>query len=161
MRENVFAREMAQSFKYLFPDNLYIKIPDSYGMQRFTTVKYIDAIFFRTGKFYALEYKQVRDAGPFQKDKLNPIQRKTLEQVQNDGGAAYIIINYRFGKGKQRIDVALVLKYDEFKQLETKVNRKSIPFNTLKENSVNMKYKYIKESGKSLKVWKLEEIIAF
>ena len=161
MKEKVFQLEIAKSFKYLYPKGVYIKIPDSYGNACFSAVKYIDAIFFYKKKFYGLEYKQIREPKAFPKNQLNDVQRETLANISANDGFAYVVINYRFGRGKTRTDVAIFLSYDEFVGLEAKFQkRKSIPYKAVMGYGVKIEYTRVKDSDNSLKIWNLQEFLA-
>jgi len=154
MHESDFAREIKQSINYLFPDAMYIKIPDSIG-SRFNTLKYIDAILFFNKKLYSFEYKQHKSHRAFPLSKIRPIQEEYLQKTKNNQGAAYFVFNVRYKEAK-RVDIAIFIDIDRWNILKQELgSRKSIPLDILVNAGITISYECI--DGK--KIWQVDRVI--
>lgn len=132
MKESVFAQEMKASFERLSA-TFYMKIPDSYGMQRFASVKHFDAFMIRLGRFVALEYKLVHGKKSFPFNRVRQSQIDSLLKIHKAGGDSYIVVNFR----EKGYNIVLALRIDEFIRLQEeyeKLGRKSIPWKHIEKS---------------------------
>lgn len=104
-----------------------MKIPDSYGMNRFASIKFFDALAVCQSKFFAMEYKMVKGKQAFAFSRVRDIQEATLWNIHLGGGNGYILINFR--EGKFNIVVCLhIVDYLYLKKMYNAIGRKSIPW---------------------------------
>lgn len=147
-KESTFANEIKRSFDRISKQEplFYLKIPDSFGMERFTSVKFFDAFVVNKSNFIAIEYKLVKGTTSFSFNRVREIQEAALWSINEAGGISYIIINYR----KQKFNVAFAFyihDYLNIKEIYLKQGRKSIPWKDLeqqmKQDLLNTKNKII------------------
>ena len=126
MKESVFATEMRKAF--LKHTKFYMKIPDSYGMQRFATVKNFDAFSVISSTPYAIEYKMQKKKGSFSFNRVRDIQVQSLKNFWESGGQALIIINFRWEKFNKVLVITIEDYIDIVEYYQEECNRKSIPW---------------------------------
>lgn len=131
MKESIFASEMRKSFLKHTP--FYLKIPDSYGMDRFSTVKNFDALSIVAGTPYAIEYKLQKKKGSFPFSRLRDIQIDSLYNVYKAGGQGLIIINFRWAGFNKALAIDIVDFKDMIEYYTKDLNRKSIPWSEIGE----------------------------
>ena len=91
--------------------------------------KPFDLILSLNKKHKAIELKSHTKHTAWSLNKVEPHQVEGLQRAQNNGYGAYIIVNVRFGLGKQRVNFARVFSLREYKKLvrrSEKGGRKSI-----------------------------------
>jgi penicillin-binding protein-related factor A (putative recombinase) len=154
--EQIFQGEIKQSLEKLYPGNSwYYKIPDmpvfSGNKARFTPKKPFDLIFGILGWGFAVETKvhKKNTAWPF--SSVSEHQIKGLLDANKAGLTPIIMLNWRVGRGKERINKIITIHIESFIELKNTSKRKS------------MSYKYIEkfpqmEWNKKEKYWDIDII---
>lgn len=147
MKESNFANEIKKSCQQF--KCFYYKIPDAYGMARFSPPKPFDAFVVYDGKYFAFEYKMMKSQTAFPFNKVRPHQISNLLEVKKAGGYSFIIINYRM----KHYNKAFYISIKDFVKFQKTIGkqRKSIPFDIIKECSEIYKYK----------LWRVQEFLDF
>lgn len=109
MKEKDFASKIGKELK---KSGFYMKIPDSYGMDRFIPIKNFDAMYLDNSVFCAIEYK-VEKGLSFNIDRLRASQVAALSSVKKSGGLAFILVYV------ERSDIAILWDIDEFINIST------------------------------------------
>lgn len=135
MKESVFANEIKTACELL--GGFFCKIPDSAVQSRFIPQKPFDSFCLYNGSMVAMEFKMVKTKLSFPFEKVKPHQIKALIKFKDQGGEAYIIINYRFieeanGKRK-RYNKVFFIDVDQFIDIKNGFSKKSIPLSYLEE----------------------------
>jgi len=144
MKESIFANEIKKACSTF--DCFYYKIPDAYGMARFSPPKPFDAFVVYKGKYYAFEYKMVKSQTAFAFSRVRPHQIDNLMKVWKNGGEAFIVINYRMKSFNKVFCIPIITLIEIIKKSE----RKSIPFNLMEKYSIEIRKK---------KTWDVESFL--
>jgi penicillin-binding protein-related factor A (putative recombinase) len=127
MKESNFASEIKKACDYF--NIFYCKIPDAYGMERFSPPKPFDSFLINDGTIYCLEFKMIKTKTAFPFDKVKGHQIKGLYDAYKNGAFSYVIVNYRM----KRYNKAFYIPIDEFYELKHYATRKSIPFKEIEK----------------------------
>ena len=132
MKESYFANELkiaCKEFGYM-----YIKIPDSFNMQRFSPPKPFDCIIIANGLTFCIENKIVKDSPSIQIDRIKEHQIVALEQARLCGAYSYFFINWRYKKDNI-LCICEPRTIKELIQVYTNNGVKSIQINKIIEKS--------------------------
>jgi len=148
MRESVFQGEWIRSLLHFYPDAHTWKIPDMprSAESRFVPSKPYDCYLFRNGKFIAMELKWQKTLTAFPFGAVSEWQVKNLQQVQDNRGFPFVILNVRcgsipdktmktYGLTSARLNTALAIPISLFTAMDSTLDRASIPFDDLYFNS--------------------------
>jgi len=151
--EQKFLTELKQSKDHLYPLSFMYKPPDMpmFDKSRFIPEKPFDLFYFNCGIFIALEAKvhKVHTAWPL--SKVRKHQTENLKICKNNGMLAYIVVNVRYGLGKNRINFASIIDVDDFIDLNKTVKSIKV-IDLVKFNRMD----WIKKNNKL--VWDLEKL---
>lgn len=84
-----------------------------------------DAILFYAGLHAALEYKAHPAHTAWSINSVKPHQIEGLEAAERNGAVGVVLLNVRYGKGKNRINRAIFIRPHKYRALE-QIGRKSV-----------------------------------
>lgn len=162
MRESIFQSEWIESWHHHFPGGHVVKIPDmpKSSESRFIPRKPYDCYAIVHGKFFAMELKLMTKIQAFPFNKVPENQVNYLKEVKDNGGNAFLVINYRadkitektqarYGLSSSRHNVVYMMDIVTFMELDRSISAKSIPFIDLANLSIVVAYnKLEKEKDK-------------
>lgn len=123
-QEKAFLNELNRSARLLLPESFWYKIPDfpvSRSRVRFSPVKPFDAVFVVDGTPVAVETKSHASDLSWPLNRTAPHQIEGLSAFGRAGGAAYVLLNVRYGRGKARVNFVVMI---EIKELIAMLKRK-------------------------------------
>jgi len=93
MRESNFSNELKKSCEV--QGFFYYKIPDAFGMQRFSPPKPFDSFMICNGQVFCIENKLCTNLRSFPLKNIKLHQIKGLLKAQSAGAHSFIFINHR------------------------------------------------------------------
>jgi penicillin-binding protein-related factor A (putative recombinase) len=177
MKEMTFQADFGKSFRLLYPNSLYVKIPDApYNPHiiRRPIQKPFDCFVVNKNIFYAFELKIHNNTHPFLFSRLKPHQEKALLDVSNNGFPALVLINIHVTLTPEKqvelelpnrtLNFVYFTTVEEFIAVRESVVRKSIPFSFFidkyKESTNIMgKVSYIILSKVKTTLWDVSKIL--
>lgn len=93
VKESHFSTELRKSCEA--QGIFYYKIPDAFGMQRFSPKKPFDAIIIYRGKTICIENKLDKSVNSFNFNKIKGHQYEGLQKAKDSGAECFFFINHR------------------------------------------------------------------
>lgn len=124
------------------------RLPGSKPALRFMIQNPFDALLAVNGRTIAIEAKAHTNHNAWSLAEVKPHQVEALEKFAATGQPAIIIVNVRYGMGKQRVNFAAVMTVAKYKAMQS--IRKSIPVAELGTDFQTMRW----EGGR----WTVEKI---
>lgn len=169
MRETVFQKEWRDAFNFHYPKGHFIKVPDMprVGSSRFIPRKPYDCYVFLDESFMAFELKWMKSLTGFAFNNVTNYQVESLMEVYQNGGGAYIVINYRKYdvserhqkqfEVEKRVNLVAIMDVAHFIDLDKGGDSASIPFEqVLKDKDIFVHHKKWGEEH-----WNLEKILPY
>ena len=159
MREAIFQGEWRDSWRKVFEDSHYIKIPDVGGTDaRFIPKKPYDCYAVLDGQFIAMELKLMVKLQGFPFNKVTQWQLDNLLEVKYSGATAYVVINYRVkgisdqtmknnGLKEDKLNEVYMIGIGTFERLDRATDAKSLPFQRLRAASTIIKQGEVSREG--------------
>lgn len=112
--ETVFQNELRDSFRYLYPNGFWLKIPDgiAVGETRFIPEKPFDIIAIVSGLTMALELKAHKKHTAWPVSSLRPSQIEGLRASKLAGAVSYVVILVRYKEQFRKINFAAFIDID-------------------------------------------------
>jgi len=169
MRETVFQKEWRTSFMYWYPKVHFVKVPDMprVGDSRFVPRKPYDCYAVVDGRFMAFELKWMKSLTGFAFDNVTTYQIDSLMEVYQNGGGAYIVINYRKYDVSEkhqkqfevmkRVNFVAIMDVMHFVALDESGDSASIPFQQILDDENIL----IVPKKRGEEYWNFERILSY